>query len=645
MSLSDAGFMQASRPGSSGGNMTQKGDLSKIHFDALLLWLARQKKTGTLKITSVGYSKYILFEKGTIVSAFSEFPEDSFRSVIRRMALLPPNQQAELELEPGTNDIIFARKVIEKGYVTEREFLEVLKRQNQDIILSLFEWKTGEFVLFEDQLPESQPISLKIPMAGLLERGIERARKRRELSLKIPDDAIIRVNDTDFRRKIIEDDKSPDSIRQLFECLSEPLSIRDIVSETGLTEYETVVILVKYLDDQKIDIIVPETVEIPEEIRKSLAEAEILSNRGRYWEAWTRIRKSVRQMPANTELQTLSRKYAKDFKADLQKTIVSTDRVPVLIKKVDEALYARFPKESALGFIVSRIDGKSSIKVLSQLLNIQTDKLMLTLYLLVKAEIVSLSVPKSPLPEEVARRRQFVRKIWERMENQNFYDILGVKQNALPGEIKAVYFEMAKQFHPDRRPEQDPEDVTKKLDEIFVKVKEAYQTLSDPERRAAYDEKLSQGDQDLELQKSRSKALLQYRVGLKAFQSRNYRTAMEYMRSAIDLDPFEPTYYFKMAELCTRNPRWYRAGVLSCMKAIQLDPEVPEYHAILGSLYKLEGNLIEAEKEFFTTLRFDPENRTARRELTAMGKKIPEIDEKEDTQYTPIPRKDKPDRQ
>ncbi|MBN1880150.1 DnaJ domain-containing protein [bacterium] len=623
--------------------MSQKGDLSKIHFDALLLWLARQKKTGTLKITNQSRSKYILFEKGTIISAYSEFPEDSFRSVIRRMVLLPPNQQAELELEPGTSDVAFAKKVIEKGYVTEREFLEVLKRQNQDIILSLFEWKNGEFILFENQLPESQPISLKIPMTGLLERGVDRARKRRQLSATIPDDAIFGVNDSDFRRKISESDKNPESIRQLFDCLTEPLSLRDIVTETGLTEFEVVVILAKYLEDGKIDVIIPETVEIPEEIRKSLAEAEILHARGRYWEAWTRIRKSVRQIPANTELQALSRKYAGDFKADLQKTIISTDRVPVLIRKVDEALYARFPKESALGFIVSRIDGKSSIKTLSQLLNIQTDKLMLTLYLLVKADIVSLSVPKSPLPEEVARRRQFVRKIWERMEDQSYYEILGVKQNALPGEIKAVYFEMAKQFHPDRRPEDDPEDVTKKLDEIFVKVKEAYQTLSDPERRSAYDEKMNEGETDIELQKSRSKALLQYRVGLKAFQSRNYRTAMEYLRSAIDLDPYEPTYYFKMAELCTRNPRWYRAGVLSCTKAIQLDPEVPEYHAVLGLLYKLEGNFVEAEKEFFTTLQFDPENRTARRELTAMGKQIPEIDQKEDTQYTPIPRKDKPD--
>ncbi len=623
--------------------MSQKGNLTKIHFDALLQWLAGQKKTGTLRVTSFGKSKRILFENGNIISAYSEFSEDSFRSVIKRMVLLPPNQQAELELELGANDEEFARKVIEKGYVTEREFLEVLKRQNQDIILSLFEWNTGDFVFFENQLPERKPIALKIPIQGIIERGIDRAQKRRLLRSKVPDEGFYKVIDNDFRRAMIDNPRTPENVRDLFEALSEPLSIRSIIDETGLTEFEVVVILARYLDEEKLDIVIPEKEKIPEHIRKVLAEAEILHEKGRYWEAWTRVRKTLVDLPGNTEIQMLSRDYARVFKQDLQQAIMSVDRVPVVKKKVDEALFARFPKETALGFVISRIDGKSTIKTLSQLLNINVDKLMLTLYLLIKSGIVTLEEAKSRLPEEIANRRQFVRKIWERMQNQNYYEILGIKRDATFGDIKTVYFEMAKQFHPDRRPEDDPEDVIKRLDEIFVKIRDAYHTLSDPERRETYDSGLSEGEQAINLQKSRSKALLQYRVGLKAFQSRNYRIAMEYMRSAIDLDPYEPMYYIKMAEICTRNPRWYKAGVLSARKAIQLDPNVPEHHAILGLLYRLEGNLVEAEKEFYLTLKYDPENLTARRELSSMGKQIPTLEDKEDTQFTPIPRKDKPD--
>ncbi|MBN1296538.1 DnaJ domain-containing protein [bacterium] len=621
--------------------MSQKGDLTNIPFEKLLVWLSRQNKTGTLRITQYNRSKYVLFEKSQIISAYSEFPEDNYKAVIRRMQLLPATQQAELELESGTSDVDFARTVIEKGYVTEREFLDVLKRQNQDIILSLFEWRKGDFVFFEDQLPEKQPIALKMPLAGIVERGVERARKRRQLMSRLPENAIFRVIDAEFRKRICESSTIPVNVRLVFDCLQEPLTLRDIVSETGLTEYEAIVILAQYVEENRIEAIQADKQEVSEDIRKILAEAEILFTRKRYWEAWSRIRKAVRELPGNPELQALYRQYSRDFKADLHATIVSTDRIPVAVKTVDEELFARFPKDTALGFILSRIDGTSSIKSLSQMLNIPTDKLMLTLYLLIKSGIVKLVQPRGPIPEEIARRRQAVRKIWERISGRSFYEVLSINRDASPADIKSVYFEMAKQFHPDRRPDDDPEDVKEKLDQIFVQIREAYQTLSDPERREAYDQRMGDQSMDIDVQKSRSKAHLQYRVGLKAFQTRKYRTAMEYFRSAIDLDPYEPEYYFKMAELCTRNPKWYRAGTLACLKAIQLDPEVPEFHAVLGVLHRLQGDLVTAEKEFFQTLQFDPENKTARRELQSLGKALPDLDAKSDTQYTPIPRKDR----
>jgi len=619
--------------------MSQKGNLSQIKFDKLLLWLARQKKTGTLRVTGLKMSKFILFDKGQIVSSFSEYPEDSFRAVIRRMQLLPPSQQIELELEPGTSDTVFAKKVIERGYVTEREFLEVLKEQNNDIILSLFEWRNGEFVFFEDQLPESRPISLKMPLEGILERGIERARKRRQIDVKLSSKAVFHIRDKALRKNVTENPKILFPIRQVFDVLQEPLTFRDIVMETGLTEFDTASILAENVETGIIEAIEPDVTEVSEEVRKSMAEAEILHAHGRYWESWTRIRKAVREIPGSLELQTLFREYARDFKNDLHSVIVSTDRIPVAIKNVDDALFARFPKDTALGFILSRIDGKSSIKNLSHILDISSDKLMLTLYLLKKADIIKLMKPKGPIPQEMVRRRQYVRNIWERMTNQNNYEILGVNPDVKASQIKSVYFDLAKQFHPDRRPENDPEDVKNRLDQIFVKIRDAYQLLSDQEKRKVYDQKIADSKMDLETQKTRSKAQLQYRIGLKAFQSRKYRIAMEYVRSAIELDPYEPDYYFKMAELCARNPHWYRAGTLACMKAIQYDPEVPEYHAVYGLLLRLEGDLVKAESEFFTTLKFDPENKTARRELLAMGKTVPDLEKKQDTQYSPIPRK------
>jgi DnaJ-class molecular chaperone len=64
---------------------------------------------------------------------------------------------------------------------------------------------------------------------------------------------------------------------------------------------------------------------------------------------------------------------------------------------------------------------------------------------------------------------------------RDFYEILGVKRSANDAEIKRAYRTLAKEFHPDRNPN-DPSAEAK-----FKEVQEAYATLSNAEKRAEYD--------------------------------------------------------------------------------------------------------------------------------------------------------------
>ena len=67
------------------------------------------------------------------------------------------------------------------------------------------------------------------------------------------------------------------------------------------------------------------------------------------------------------------------------------------------------------------------------------------------------------------------------MEFKDYYAILGIERTATPEEIKRVYRKLARKFHPDVSKEADAEA-------RFKDVSEAYEALSDPEKRAAYDE-------------------------------------------------------------------------------------------------------------------------------------------------------------
>ena len=70
------------------------------------------------------------------------------------------------------------------------------------------------------------------------------------------------------------------------------------------------------------------------------------------------------------------------------------------------------------------------------------------------------------------------------MAKRDYYDVLGVPKNASEDDIKKAYRKMAMKYHPDRNQGDD----AKKAEEKFKEAKAAYEILSEPQKRAAYDQ-------------------------------------------------------------------------------------------------------------------------------------------------------------
>jgi molecular chaperone DnaJ len=70
------------------------------------------------------------------------------------------------------------------------------------------------------------------------------------------------------------------------------------------------------------------------------------------------------------------------------------------------------------------------------------------------------------------------------MAKRDYYEVLGLAKNATEDDIKKAYRKLAMKHHPDR----NQGDGAKKSEEQFKEVKEAYEMLSDAQKRAAYDQ-------------------------------------------------------------------------------------------------------------------------------------------------------------
>ena len=68
------------------------------------------------------------------------------------------------------------------------------------------------------------------------------------------------------------------------------------------------------------------------------------------------------------------------------------------------------------------------------------------------------------------------------MAKRDYYEVLGVGRNATPDELKKAYRKLALKYHPDRNPGD------KEAEEKFKEAAEAYDVLSNPEKKTKYDQ-------------------------------------------------------------------------------------------------------------------------------------------------------------
>jgi len=93
------------------------------------------------------------------------------------------------------------------------------------------------------------------------------------------------------------------------------------------------------------------------------------------------------------------------------------------------------------------------------------------------------------------RERRSERESRERNDEPSHYEVLGVEESASMTTIRAAFREKAKEFHPDRHSNAEPEERAR-VEDKMKEVAAAHSCLSDPEQREDYDRKLAGGDDD-----------------------------------------------------------------------------------------------------------------------------------------------------
>lgn len=87
----------------------------------------------------------------------------------------------------------------------------------------------------------------------------------------------------------------------------------------------------------------------------------------------------------------------------------------------------------------------------------------------------------------------FARQVFPYLDKLSYYSLLQVPQSADMGAIRAAYYRMAANLHPDRTHAVTDPAVRDQLESIYARINEGYRVLVSPEKRAAYDRSMASG--------------------------------------------------------------------------------------------------------------------------------------------------------
>ena len=184
------------------------------------------------------------------------------------------------------------------------------------------------------------------------------------------------------------------------------------------------------------------------------------------------------------------------------------------------------------------------------------------------------------------------------------YETLGVDKKATGDEIRRVYLKLARDRHPDRFT--DPAEKAK-AHQFFQEATEAFNALTNDQRRQAYDAELARP----KLDKPEELAQDAFAKAKKSAESGNDQDAVDELHIAIHHMPNEPQYHAALSRLLQRHPKHARDAVAALEKAAQLSPQNLAYQIDLANLLLAQGLTTRAKKAGEAALKIAPKDKKA----------------------------------
>jgi len=340
-----------------------EGNLETMPVADLLQWASNGRLTGTLRVANADITKMIYILKGAIVSCTSTDPREFLGHFLVSQGAIDEADLQGAIVDQDRFSGMLGQLLIQRGAITEEKLDEMLRLKAEEAIFDLFTWTSGQFLFHDGDLPGYELVPISLGVQGLVLEGMRRLDEWERIRESIPSVSCVPV----AVQSLVEGaDNIDPGQRSVLESVDDDRSIEDICLHTHSSEFYVCDILVREVRRGRIKVVRPRIQSRRDETATGMSGERLLKvARERLEEG--EIEKAVRHIQAAASLEPHNRSLRESI-AEVENKVhrrmndegLGLDSVPVLTIGVDEL--GKLDLEPSEGFILSRIDGTSSVR-------------------------------------------------------------------------------------------------------------------------------------------------------------------------------------------------------------------------------------------------------------------------------------------
>jgi tetratricopeptide (TPR) repeat protein len=215
------------------------GNIKDYNFSKLLISLNKERKTGTLKISTPNITKILYLDKGSTIFASSSDEDERLGEVLVKAGKITIEQyKKSVELLKETGDRQ-GTILVRLGYLKPGDLFWGVKHQVKEIIYSLFQYEDAEYEFREGELNSNEVITLNMSTGNLIYEGVKRINNLTKISREMPDIDSVPKLGTD-PACLFQDVSLSSEAKNMLKMIDNKTTMQELIDRSSAGSFESI---------------------------------------------------------------------------------------------------------------------------------------------------------------------------------------------------------------------------------------------------------------------------------------------------------------------------------------------------------------------------------------------------------------------